>query len=55
MTNGEKLLSVFEGAQIYGVDKEECIIKVCVDNFRFQFFDLDWWNREYTDSEEEND
>lgn len=55
MTNGEKLLSIFDEAQIYGIYTKERIIKVCVDNFRFQFFDLDWWNSEYKESEAENE
>lgn len=52
MTNGDKLLSVFDGALIYGTHKEKGIIKVCVDNSYINPFDLDWWNSEYTESED---
>lgn len=47
MTNGDKLLSIFNEALIYGTYKKERIIKVCVDNFYINAFDLDWWNSEY--------
>lgn len=53
MTNGDKLLSVFEGALILRTYKEEHIIKVCVDNLYANTFDLDWWNAEYKESEGE--
>lgn len=53
MTNGDKLLSTFGGAQIYGTDKNERLIKVCVDNNFVNVFDLDWWNSEYEGSEDE--
>lgn len=56
MTNGDKLLSVFEGATIYSIHKKggiNGIIKVCVDNLYIVPFDLDWWNAEYKESEEE--
>jgi hypothetical protein len=53
MTNGEKLLSIFDGARIYGSDKKERTIKVCVDMEIINVFDLDWWNAEYKESEEE--
>ena len=53
MTNGEKLLSIFDGARIYGSDKKERTIKVCVDMEIINVFDLDWWNAEYKENEEE--
>lgn len=53
MTNGDKLLSVFEGATIYGTYKEKGIIKVCIDNIYIVPFDLDWWFSEYKESETE--
>jgi len=52
MTNGEKLLSVFDGALVHRVYKEESIIKVSVDDLYINTFDLDWWNREYTTEEQ---
>lgn len=55
MTNGDKLLSVFDGALIYRTYKKERIIKVCVDNFNINVFDLDWWDSEYKESESENE
>ena len=54
MTNGDKLLSVFDGAIIYGTYKEKNIIKVCIDNSYVVPFALDWWNSEYKESEVEN-
>lgn len=50
MTNGDKLLSVFDEALIYRTYKEERIIKVCVDNLYINTYDLDWWNSEYKDN-----
>lgn len=55
MTNGDKLLSVFDEALIYGIYKEKGIIKVCVDNSYINPFDLDWWNSEYIESEGEEE
>lgn len=49
MTNGDKLLSVFDGALIHRTYKEERIIKVCVDNLYINTYDLNWWNSDYTE------
>lgn len=55
MTNGDKLLSVFDEALIYGIYEEKGIIKVCVDNSYINPFDLNWWNSEYIESEGEEE
>lgn len=46
-TNGDVMLSINEIANIYGIDHEKNVIKVSMDNFHIQFFDLDWWNAPY--------
>lgn len=52
-TNGDMILGMNETAQVYGIDKRENIIKVCLDGIRIQFFDLDWWNAPYKQEVEE--
>lgn len=51
-TNGDIIFALNETAQVYGIETDEKIIKVCIDGVRIQFFDLNWWNAPYKQKED---
>lgn len=51
LTNGEVFLKLNETAQIYGIDKEKDIIKVCFDNENIVPISYSWWNRKWGETE----
>lgn len=46
-TNGDMLLSMFDTATVYGIDKENDCITICLDNNFYQKFRYSWWNEQY--------
>ena len=46
-TNGDMLLSMFDTATVYGIDKENDYITICIDNNFYQKFRYSWWNVTY--------
>ena len=46
-TNGDMLLSMFDTATVYGIDKENDCITICIDNNFYQKFRYSWWNSPY--------
>ena len=47
LTNGGVLLKLNETAQVYGIDEEKDIIKVCFDNENIVPISYSWWNRKW--------
>ena len=47
LTNGELFLKLNKTAQVYGIDKEKDIIKVCFDNENIVPISYSWWNRKW--------
>ncbi len=50
-TNGDMLLTMFDAATVYGIDKENDCIAICIDNNFYQKFSYSWWNTPYKESE----
>ena len=46
-TNGDMLLTMFDTATVYGIDKENDCIAICLDNNFYQKFRYSWWNAPY--------
>lgn len=46
-TNGDMLLTMFDTATVYGIDKENDCIAICIDNNFYQKFRYSWWNAPY--------
>jgi hypothetical protein len=46
-TNGYMLLTMFDTATVYGIDKEKDCITICIDNNFYQKFKYSWWNEPY--------
>lgn len=51
-TNGDMLLTIFNTATVYGIDKENDCIAICIDNNFYQKFRYSWWNASYKGVEE---
>ena len=52
-TNGDMLLTMFDTATVYGIDKENDCITICIDNNFYQKFRYSWWNAPYKKEVEE--
>ena len=52
-TNGDMLLTTFETATVYVIDKENDWIIICIDNYFYQKFRYSWWNAPYKKEVEE--
>lgn len=52
-TNGDVLLTMFDAALIYGIDKENDCVTICIDNNFYQKFRYRWWYAPYERGEEE--
>lgn len=52
-TNGDMTLKLFDTATIYGIDKENDCITICIDNNYYQKFSYSWWNSKYEKGAEE--
>lgn len=48
-TNGDMILTMFDTATVYGIDKENDCIIICLDNNFYQKFRYSWWNAQYTE------
>ena len=53
VTNGDMLLTMFDTASVYGIDKENDCITICIDNNFYQKFRYSWWNKTYKRGDEE--
>ena len=51
-TNGDILLSMFDTATVYEIDKENDYIMICIDNNFYQKFRYSWWNKSYEGDKE---
>lgn len=52
--NGDMLLSMFDTATVYGIDKENDYITICLDNNFYQKFRYSWWNSQYKRGDEDD-
>lgn len=46
-TNGDMILTMLDTATVYGIDKENDYITICIDNNFYQKFRYSWWNAQY--------
>lgn len=47
VTNRDMILTMFDTATVYGIDKENDYITICIDNNFYQKFRYSWWNAPY--------
>ncbi len=50
-TNGDMILNMFDTATVYGTDKKNDCITICIDNNFYQKFSYSWWNAPYESEE----
>ena len=55
MTNEEVILTMFDTATVYGIDKENDYITICIDNNFYQKFRYSWWNAPYKAESEDKE
>jgi hypothetical protein len=52
-TNGDMIMAMFPNLTIYGIDKENDCITICIDDIFYQKFRYSWWNAPYEGGKEE--
>jgi hypothetical protein len=53
LTNGDIIMAMFDTATIYGIDKENDWIVICIDDIFYQKFRYSWWNEPYKEDRRE--